>query len=409
MKHCYLAVDSGSTQKSICPLSGVTTIGRAGDNIIVIPGATVSRHHARVVFEGGIWEIEDLGSANGIVVGGERVKRAILEPGKIYQLGRTVVRFIEQDDSQHKEQNLEAVEILSTTFDDLGFQAERERAKFWSERLINAVKAVPFLSSLWGPDLMKLANGASLHVFKVGETVFSEGKRGRSIYVILAGRAKIFTRDHYGRAVELATLEASDFFGEMSFFTGRPRSANVEASATTLFMEISYASLRRLIREHPPAKKVLLEYYKNRLGENEKIFTEMGVKQRRGQPRLKESVPVNIVVISGAEGQSKQGRTSWQQAYSVDISMSGIKIALLGTEADEFRRRDQVRLEIELPSPWETIAAIGYVNQIRTSDTNKKIVLLGIKFGSMTTTDIQKLREFIYGDTHCELSAQVMF
>lgn len=54
------------------------TIGRAEDNTLVLPGATVSRHHARVVWEDDSWMIRDLGSGNGTIVDGERIREAQL-------------------------------------------------------------------------------------------------------------------------------------------------------------------------------------------------------------------------------------------------------------------------------------------------------------------------------------------
>ena len=82
--------------------------------------------------------------------------------------------------------------------------------------------------------------------------------------------------------------------------------------------------------------------------------------------------------------------------------MSGIKVALPGTAPEEFHRRDQFRLEIELPSPWKTIYALGHIRQIKASREGKKMTLLGIKFESLTAKDAKKLNEFIYGDTHVE-------
>jgi phosphatidylserine/phosphatidylglycerophosphate/cardiolipin synthase-like enzyme len=50
---------------------GVTTIGRAPENDIVIGDASVSRHHARITLENGKCTLTDLGSANGTFVNGE--------------------------------------------------------------------------------------------------------------------------------------------------------------------------------------------------------------------------------------------------------------------------------------------------------------------------------------------------
>lgn len=53
----------------------VTTIGRTTGNDVLILDATVSRHHARLIFHNGQWSIEDAGSSNGTFVNEHQVRR----------------------------------------------------------------------------------------------------------------------------------------------------------------------------------------------------------------------------------------------------------------------------------------------------------------------------------------------
>jgi len=72
------------------PLSGhgtVLTIGRDPDNDVVIDDPSVSRHHATISYENDQTMIADLGSSNGIVVAGERVKQGTLVVGSRIRLG----------------------------------------------------------------------------------------------------------------------------------------------------------------------------------------------------------------------------------------------------------------------------------------------------------------------------------
>jgi predicted component of type VI protein secretion system len=185
------------------------TIGRGLDNTITLSDPTVSRSHAKIKYNDGTWSIEDTGSANGIFVNHNRVENAVLESGKTYHIGKAALRFIERDDSSRSEHFLKTAEILSASFDGLALLAEKERAKPWSKRLLRGIEMVPFLAPISKAELLKLANNASLHIFQEGQPIFSEGDRGRSIYAVVHGRVRIFVRDHYGRALDLATLEVS--------------------------------------------------------------------------------------------------------------------------------------------------------------------------------------------------------
>jgi hypothetical protein len=70
-----------------------TSIGRHGDNEIILPDSQVSRHHAEIVMQGGRWLITDLGSANGSYVNGERLTGPhVLSHGDLVRVGQTEFR-----------------------------------------------------------------------------------------------------------------------------------------------------------------------------------------------------------------------------------------------------------------------------------------------------------------------------
>ena len=57
--------------------SGVITIGRLPDNDKVIDHPMVSGHHARLTLTAGVWHLEDVGSANGTFLNGQRITQAV--------------------------------------------------------------------------------------------------------------------------------------------------------------------------------------------------------------------------------------------------------------------------------------------------------------------------------------------
>jgi hypothetical protein len=73
---------------------GGATIGRSRDCDVVLADANVSRRHAEVAPRDGGWAIADLGSTNGVVLNGRRVRgSAPLQPGDRIELGTTELRF----------------------------------------------------------------------------------------------------------------------------------------------------------------------------------------------------------------------------------------------------------------------------------------------------------------------------
>jgi len=405
MKQSYLAFQIGSMQKTIYPLLGQTTIGRSGDNTITLPDPTASRNHAQVIFADGKWVVEDLGSANGIIVGGQQVEKVILRSGDTFKIGGVTFRFIEKELSGKSDQLFETVQILATASDDLDFQVSEEKekegqaeeSKPWSEKLQDAVAAIPFFAPLGAEDRKKLGDSATLHVFNAGEMVIREGDPGRSIYVILDGKVRVFSRDHHGEELELAVIEASQFFGEMSFLTGKPRSGSVAAVDTSVIVELSYTSMRKVIKEHPTVKKVLVEYYQDRSGKTAEKHAEIEMDEGGPGPRPRDQVAVKLVVLPQTTPTGEVKVSSWT-GTSMDMAESGIVVRVSGAAKDTFQAEGEVRLEIELPDPWGEIRTLGKIRRVKPALSDEKIVMVGIEFSSMAEPDTRSLKEYLGGE-----------
>jgi pSer/pThr/pTyr-binding forkhead associated (FHA) protein len=63
------------------------TIGREDDNMIQLPDPNVSKHHGVIVKTEQGWVIEDLHSANGVLVDGKRSERTVLNDQDRVQIG----------------------------------------------------------------------------------------------------------------------------------------------------------------------------------------------------------------------------------------------------------------------------------------------------------------------------------
>jgi hypothetical protein len=69
------------------------SIGRHGDNEVILPDPQVSRHHAEILMQGGRWLIADLGSANGTFVNGQQITGPqVLNHGDLLRVGQTQFR-----------------------------------------------------------------------------------------------------------------------------------------------------------------------------------------------------------------------------------------------------------------------------------------------------------------------------
>lgn len=87
MAHLTLVVQGREVRRFVLN-SNVTTIGRAQDNDIVINNLALSRRHAEVHFRQGRYQVEDVGSQNGVFINSERIRSArALDPDDTITLG----------------------------------------------------------------------------------------------------------------------------------------------------------------------------------------------------------------------------------------------------------------------------------------------------------------------------------
>jgi len=70
------------------------SIGRSEDRDIILTDPASSRKHATIKFQGDHYVIEDLGSANGIMVNNVSVRESALNPGDRLIIGETEFEFV---------------------------------------------------------------------------------------------------------------------------------------------------------------------------------------------------------------------------------------------------------------------------------------------------------------------------
>ena len=76
------------------PSAGEILLGRSRDVDVIMLEEGVSRRHARIIVSRDKVVFQDLGSTNGSLVNGEKVKRARLQPGDRLLLGSSIIKLV---------------------------------------------------------------------------------------------------------------------------------------------------------------------------------------------------------------------------------------------------------------------------------------------------------------------------
>lgn len=100
------------------------------------------------------------------------------------------------------------------------------------------------------PQLARLAARGIVRSYRKNTIILNEGEPGDSLFVLLQGQVKVYATDENGREITYGTIQAGDYFGEMSL-DGGPRSASVMTLEPSLCSLVSRAAVQQHLAEEP--------------------------------------------------------------------------------------------------------------------------------------------------------------
>jgi cAMP-dependent protein kinase regulator len=122
---------------------------------------------------------------------------------------------------------------------------------------------IPLFSDLTQEEFNEFTKRMLIHTMPPGKAIIREGDTGSSVFILTRGSVRVYATVT-GKKVELAQLNSSDFFGEIAFLTGRPRTATVETIEESDVLEVAEADLNDIIGKSPRIRDVLQKYHEQR-------------------------------------------------------------------------------------------------------------------------------------------------
>lgn len=109
-------------------------------------------------------------------------------------------------------------------------------------KLMEILARIPLFKDLTPPERDVVQNMVrNIKRYPKGKVFIKEGAHEPFFYIILAGKAEVFTRAH-----KIGELASGQFIGEVGFICNEPRSATVSASTDIALMLINAEDFRRL-------------------------------------------------------------------------------------------------------------------------------------------------------------------
>lgn len=98
-----------------------------------------------------------------------------------------------------------------------------------------------------------------------GETLMEQGEIGDSMFLVVSGRLRAYIRDEHGQERAVREMSRGQVIGEMSLYTGAPRSATVVAIRESVLIRLDKAAFNKLLASSAQASIGLTQQLIRRL------------------------------------------------------------------------------------------------------------------------------------------------
>ncbi len=123
-------------------------------------------------------------------------------------------------------------------------------------------------------DLAHLASRTEQLRFPRKKIIFNAGDAGNDLYMVKSGRVEIYIpRKKKGKDIVLAVLTAGRFFGELSLFDKKPRSATARAMEASEILVLKQKELLSYMSGRPQAAVAMLAEMSDRLRRTNELLS----------------------------------------------------------------------------------------------------------------------------------------
>jgi CRP/FNR family transcriptional regulator, cyclic AMP receptor protein len=143
-------------------------------------------------------------------------------------------------------------------------------------------------------ELEELTRTAIVHQYDTGSSIFHQGDPGTTLYIIIRGQVEIYLLDTAmppmtagapaetlrarSETIVLQQMQHGDYFGELSLFDQKPRSAHARALNDVELLEITHAQIADCISRYPRAALTLLQTMADRLRSTDEMLMQRAAK-----------------------------------------------------------------------------------------------------------------------------------
>lgn len=137
-----------------------------------------------------------------------------------------------------------------------------------------------------------------------GQAICQKGESGDSMFLVTGGVVTIYLPAENGKKVVLKEVHVGQYFGELSLFDDKPRSASAEATTDTELLELERGTLHAQIERRPRIAIALLGELSARIRETNELLSARAAKDVNKEidekATLGNRVADRVAVVAGS-------------------------------------------------------------------------------------------------------------
>jgi len=162
----------------------------------------------------------------------------------------------------------------------------------------------PLFDDLSPEDVADLAEHLKHQRFEPGQVICKKGEPGDSMYLVAQGVVSIYLPGEGSSKVPLKEVAVGQYFGELSLFDDKPRSATAEARTDCEVLELERDVLNEHIKKRPRIAIALLSELADRLRETNALLSQRAAKDVNKEldekATLGERVADRVATVAGS-------------------------------------------------------------------------------------------------------------
>lgn len=267
------------------------------------------------------------------------------------------------------------------------------------------LEKVSLFSGLGETELDLLAQVANEVDYSRDNVIFREGDPGGSLLIVRTGEVSIVLERPTGEPVHISTCRAGDFFGEMSLFDGKPRSATARAVVDSRIVEIGGEPFMTAIAKTPKVALKVLAEIASRVRRTDETVRELADKvYREAYSAVQASVATELdsikTIYQKTEERASQtleraGQTvgHLEKLWSLMLrTMPVIGLALVILAFFGIRSFNDVQSKVEEVNKWHDEVAQERT-QVQEIHRQLQSAAKSLRILKETMTDLRELRE----------------